>query len=119
MCQKHLFSFLAFTPSRERTTNPVEAINQIIRRALDNHRGISEKHMITMINWICYQRSEFLKQIPTILKEWDVAGQPQSHPIPPKKTPPPTTPEGAQLYGNTPTTEEGLWPRKGWAGRTT
>ena len=112
----HLFAFLELDPVCERTTNPLESYNRQLRQALDHHRGLSEPHMITMIDWHCYQHSEFPRSSRQILTQWEKAGRP-SRGLIPKKTPPKTT-DGPERYGTALSAEEGLWARKGWAGRS-
>ena len=114
----HLFAFLEFNPARERTTNPVESFNRRLRLALDYHRGLSESHMITMIDWICYHNSEFSQQPQQILADWEKAGRPSRRTIPAKKHQPTQPPQGPEHYGTALNAEEGLWQRKGWAGRS-
>lgn len=115
----HLFTYLSFTPTRERTTNPVESINALIRELPRTHRGLTEEHLITAIEWLCYTRSENPLTNTQILKQWNTNGQPERRTIPTKKTPPPpaVTSPGPKQYDTAITTEDSLWNRHGWAGR--
>ena len=117
--KKHLFAFLDADPARQRTTNPVESFNRQLRRAIDYHRGLSEPHMITMIDWICYHHSEFAQNTRDILADWEKTGKPQRRLIPKKKPKPsPHAETGIPAHYDTqPTAEDGLWAKKGWAGR--
>lgn len=127
--KSHLFAFLDFDPARERTTHPIESFNRRIRLSLDYHRGMTESHMISMISmismiamiamidWLCYTHSEFPQPAQHILTHWRHAGEPTRRLIPAKKTPPPDKPDGPERYRTALTAEEGLWTRKGWAGR--
>ena len=114
-----LFAFLDFDPPRERTTNPVESINAGIRELVHAHRGMSEDHMITMIDWYLYTRTENPLTPVQILTQWEAEECPERHLIP-KKKPKPSRHEETGIpphYDNHTTPEEGLWARKGWAGR--
>ena len=73
--------------------------------------------MIAMIDWYCHHHSEFPQTPRDILAEWKKTGEPTRKAIPDKKTPPPVTTDGPEPYGTALTAEEGLWERKGWAGR--
>lgn len=115
--KSHLFAFLEFDPARERTTNPVESFNARLRALTVAHRGLREPHMIAMIDWYCHHHSEFPQTPRDILAEWKKTGEPTRKAIPDKKTPPPVTTDGPEPYGTALTAEEGLWERKGWAGR--
>ena len=115
-----LFTFLTFEEPRERTTNPVESVNAQIRRLAYAHRGMTEHHMITMIDWYLYAHTENPQPPHHILQEWNTAGRPQRHIIP-KKTrhhPQPAVGDMPVHYDTALTPEEGLWTRKGWAGRS-
>ena len=114
----HLFAFLDFDTPRHRTTNPVESFNARLRALTVAHRGLCEPHMIAMIDWYCHQHSEFAQPPRTILADWEKTGRPGRQVIPQKKTPPPVTTDGPEQYGTALTAEEGLWARKGWAGRS-
>lgn len=103
---------LSFTPF----TNHAESINAIIRRLLDHHRGLSPTHMQTAIEWLLYSRTENPIPPSQIYRQWDLTGRP-SRRIIPKKAPAQPRPPGPQKWGTATTSEEGLWARKGRAGR--
>lgn len=105
---------LTFQP----TTNQAESLNASIRRLLDHHRGLSANHMQTAVEWLLHSRSEAAQDPNTIYRQWDQAGRPTRRVLPRKQAPQPK-PLGPARWGNTPTPEEGLWVRKGWAGRWT
>ena len=116
-----LFAFLDFDPPQERTTNPVESINSRIRALTYAHRGMTETHMQAMINWYLHSTTENPQSASHILREWNTAGRPQRRTIPKKKTKAklkPTVGDMPVHYDTALTKEEGLWPRKGWAGRS-
>ena len=93
--QNVLFTYLTCGDTTlERTTNPVESINARIRDALRHHRGATPEQILTT---------------------WHTQGRPPRQRIPTTPTVTNTTHPG---WGTTPTPQEGLWPRKGWAGHT-
>ena len=112
-----LFAFLTAIPGTilERTTNPVEAINAQITRLIGLHPGLSEDHMIAAVEWLLYSYTENPSTPAEILKNWRNNGEPTRRLIPKHKKQP--TPQGPQKWGTAPTPEEGLWARKGWAGK--
>ena len=114
----HLFAFLEFGTPRHKTTNPVESFNNYLRLVLLYHRGLSEDHMIAAIDWYCYTHSQFVQPLREILTDWEKTGRPARRLIPKKKNQPAPEPDGPEHYGTAITTEEGLWTRKGWAGRS-
>jgi hypothetical protein len=114
----HLFTFLDFDTPRHKTTNPVESFNNCLRLVLLYHRGLSQAHMIAAIDWYCYTHSEFPQSLRDILTNWEKTSRPVRRLIPQKKNKPATKPDGPEQYGTAITTEEGLWTRKGWAGRS-
>ena len=113
---KHLFTFLEpdlASLNISATTNMIEGgINSSMRAMLHLHRGMSEAHQKRACEWFLYMRS-MSPNINKILRGYD-----------PKKQAPPTRPKytepdpGPELYGTALTTEEGLWSRSGWAGRS-
>ena len=115
-----LFAFLSFKPARERTTNPVESVNAHIRALTYAHRGMSQTHMIVMIDWYLYTHTENPSPPRQILHKWNETGRPKRRVIP-KKTrhqPQPAVGDMPVHYDTALTPEEGLWTRKGWAGRS-
>ena len=95
------------------TTNRIEGgTNAQLRLLLQAHRGMSEDHQKRAIEWYLYLHSESPAQPARLIR-------PEHHT--PKRPPAPTAPEqphGPEEYGISATAEEGLWARKGWAGRT-
>ncbi|PWF24457.1 IS1249 family transposase [Ancrocorticia populi] len=112
----HLFAFLEFDTPRHKTTNPVESFNNCLRSVLLYHRGLSQAHMITAIDWYCYTHCEFPRSSREILTQWEKAGRPARRLIPKKKQQPAPSSDEPQRYGTALSAEEGLWTRKGWAG---
>jgi hypothetical protein len=110
----HLFTFLdpqfsaLDVPS---TTNEIEGgINAQMRLLLLHHRGMVEAHQRRAIEWWLYLHSEHPDPAKVLTK----------HQQQPAKTPRPRYTEpnpGPALYDTGLTPEEGLWTRKGWAGR--
>jgi hypothetical protein len=91
------------------TTNRIEgAINAQLRRLLGHHRGMPPAHQQRAIEWWLYLHHEHHAPPETLIRA--------EHWQPPKKTstPEPDQPAG---YDTGLSAEEGLWPRKGWAGR--
>lgn len=103
---------LTFSPF----TNHVESINSQIRRLLDHHRGLSPAHMQTVIEWLLHSKTENPTPATEIFKQWDQGGRPSKQ-ILPQKTHPKPRALGPEKWGTATTPEEGLWTRKGWAGR--
>ena len=100
--QNVLFTYLTCGDTTlERTTNPVESVNARIRDALRHHRGATPDHQPATPE--------------QILTTWHTQGRPPRQRIPTTPTVTNTTHPG---WGTTPTPQEGLWPRKGWAGHT-
>jgi len=96
----------------ERTTSRLEGgVNAGIKELLRRHRGMSQNHARRAIEWHLNQLTEF-PQNP-----WKLAKNHLQHP--PETTPPPLTDErpGPAQYDTGLSAEEGLWIRKGWAGK--
>lgn len=117
--QGTLFNFLTVDPGQvlHSTTNIAESMNARIDAVCYHHRGLSQSHMLTAIDWALYYRWGFPKTPKQVYTQWDHSARP-TRSIIPKKTPAPTLGTGPEKWGTHPTAEEGLWPRKGWAGRT-
>ncbi|MBE1877501.1 IS1249 family transposase [Myceligenerans pegani] len=93
------------------TTNQIEGgINSVLRDLLKRHRGMTPEHQKRAVEWWCYLHSENPTQPADLARpeHWN----PQ--PSPPVINDKPIDPAG---YDTTATAEEGLWARKGWAGR--
>ncbi|WP_280525553.1 IS1249 family transposase [Actinomyces qiguomingii] len=104
------------TPA-ERTTNPIESINSQVRDRLRHHRGATTDHQAAIAEWTLHTYTQAPATPAVILADWHTQGRPQRARTPKPKTNKPTTSHPAG-WGTTPTPEEGLWARKGWAGRT-
>lgn len=95
------------------STNRIEGgINTGIRYLLRHHRGMPTEHQKRAVEWFLYTRSE--NPLPPTKLIRPEHHNPAKKPtrFTPKEEPP-----GPALYDNHTTTEEGLWTRKGWAGR--
>lgn len=101
----------------ERTTNPVEAINAQVRATLRHHRGAGPDHQAAIIDWTLARLTEQPPTPTQALKAWNQDGRRPAARLPTRKTRTSARPHPAG-WGTTPTPEEGLWTRKGWAGRT-
>lgn len=114
----HLFAYLTTTPGTvmERTTNPVESINNQVKRLLRHHPGLSEDHMNVATEWLLHSYTDNPHTPAQILKNWNASGSPTRRIIP--KKPRKQAPSGPKQYDTNPTSEEGLHPRKGWAGQS-
>ena len=110
-----LFTYLTHDPALERTTNPVESINARIRDNLRHHRGATPDHQAAIAEWTLHTHTRQPADPQQILTAWHAQGRPPRRRIPTTPTNARTRPAG---WGTTPTPEEGLWTRKGWAGRT-
>ena len=120
--QGTLFAYLADPTGQprptplERTTNPIEATNHQIRDRLRHHRGASPEHQAIIIDWTL---SQLTAQPPTpadALKTWNQNNRRPATRVPTKTTTTHTSPHPTG-WGTTPTPEESLWNRRGWAGR--
>ena len=94
------------------TTNRIEGgTNAQLRLILRAHRGMTEEHQKRAIEWYLYLHSENPAPPTGLIR-------PEHH-TPPRE--PAQTdvehPHGPAEYGTAATAEEGLWARKGWAGR--
>lgn len=112
-----LFAYLTTEPGRAlaRTTNHVESINRLLADQTSNHPGLSEQHMTSAAEWLLQARTENPQTPSQIIKNWNHQNQPTRALIPKKTTR--TRPIGPAQYDTGLTAEEGLWTRKGWAGR--
>ena len=95
------------------TTNRIEGgTNAQLRLLLRAHRGMSEEHRKRAIEWYLYLHSEHPLPPAKLIKAKHYR---------PAKTQAVTTVEqepGPELYSTALSADEGLWHRKGWAGRT-
>ena len=110
--EEHLFTYLDpdFTGlSISSTTNSIEGgVNAGLRDLLRRHRGIPEHHQRRAIEWWLHAHAE-------------APVRPSIHPpasTKPTRRPLPDEPDGPARYDTAVTAEEGLWHRRGWAGRT-
>lgn len=98
------------------TTNIVECINSRTRDLAYQHRGLSEPHLTCAIEWLLHRLTETPKDAKTILKTWNQEGRPPARILPRKHQAQPHR-TGPKQYDTHPNAEDGLWTRKGWAGR--
>jgi len=92
------------------TTNRIEGgTNHPIKDLLRRHRGMTTAHRRRAAEWWCYLHSTMPKPPATLIRpqHWQ--------PPPPTVVDQPDRPAG---YDTATTAEEGLWARKGWAGRS-
>jgi hypothetical protein len=111
----HLFTFLDpdfMDLGIASTTNHIEGgTNAQIKDLLRRHRGMPSPHQRRAVDWWCYLHSPAPKPPSTLIRpEHWTPTQPTT-----TKHDDEQTPGG---WGTTPTAEEGLWVRKGWAGRS-
>ncbi len=96
------------------TTNRIEGgANAGIKDLLRRHRGMTSPHQRRAVEWWCYQHSPTPTPPATLIKP--------DHYQPPAKHAAPATkdePAGPAAFDTGLTTEEGLYARKGWAGRS-
>lgn len=116
--QRMLFNFLAVQPGEilHATTNIAESVNARIKAVSYHHRGLSEPHLLTAIDWALYYRWIDPKAPKEIYNQWNKTGRPQRRIIP-KTQPRQHHRIGPARYDNHTIAEEGLWARKGWGGR--
>jgi hypothetical protein len=117
--QGTLFTFLTACPDQvlHSTTNVAESLNARIKALCYHHRGLSDSHLLAAVDWLLYFSWTAPKTPKEIHTTWDQAGQPHRQIIP-KKAKKPTEKLGPAHYDTHATAEEGLWTRKGWAGRS-
>ena len=75
------------------------------------HRGMSENHARTAVEWYLNTLTEFPHD------PWQLAKNHLKTPTPTIKPEPVEEPIGPAEYDTGISAEEGLWTRKGWAGR--
>lgn len=110
----HLFTYLredlnglAINP----TTNRIEGgRNAGIKDLLRRHRGMTSDHQRRAVEWYCYQRSPRPAPPSSLIRPEHYKPTPTTHVIPDDPEP--------RAYDTATTAEEGLWARKGWAGRS-
>ena len=115
-----LFTFLdedyttGGTRTVERATSRLEGgANSAIKHLLRHHRGMPEHHAPKAVDWLLNS----LTQRPH--DPWELAQQDhRSAATSTMQRPEKEEPLGPQTYGTAATTEEGLWARSGWAGRS-
>jgi hypothetical protein len=117
LADAHLFTYLE--PEFEHlqiasTTNRIEgAVNSQLRVLLRTHRGMPAEHRKRAVEWWCQQHSQTPADPYSFVKE--------KHFNPPRKRPaqtPQPDPGPVKGYDTGLSAEEGLWSRKGWAGRS-
>lgn len=115
--QGQLFAYLTVKPGTclERTTNPVESLNALVKQVPKHHPGLTGSHMTSAVEWTLYNWTETPQTPRELLKAWNHNKRPTRRVLPKRNNPP--RPEGPTQYDTGLTAEEGLWTRKGWAGR--
>lgn len=94
------------------TTNRIEGgVNAQLRHVLRDHRGMSPDHQRRAIEWWCFLHSPHHKHPTDLIR-------PEHYQPQPPALPPEAEPIGPAAYDTALNPEEGLWTRKGWAGRT-
>lgn len=111
----HLFTYLEPAHAAlgiSSTTNQAEgAINAGLRDMLRRHRGMPEHHQRRAVEW--WLHAHALDPSPA----WDFVRPEHHNPIPAVAVEP-EQPIGPASYDTGLTAEEGLWHRRGWAGRS-
>src|SRR5690625_111835 len=117
--QGGLFNFLTAHPGHvlHATTNIAESLNARIAAVCYHHRGLSESHLLTAVDWALYDRGAAPKPPTQIYPQRDQTGRPRRR-IMPKKPKKNIERIGPARYDPHAVAEEGLWTRKGWAGRS-
>ena len=115
---KSLFTFLnpAYTadgaPTVDRATSRLEGgPNNAIKHLLRHHRGMPADHAQQAINWLLNTMTEHPHD------PWELATRHQTAATAATSQARHDQPPGPNGYGTAATAEEGLWARKGWAGR--
>jgi hypothetical protein len=100
-------------PGLDTTTNKIEGgVNACLRTVLHHHRGMPIDHRRRAVDWWCHQHGENPTQLPDLAR---IALTSTPEPAP---QPDPRDDHGQPArYDTGLTSEEGLWTRKGWAGR--
>jgi len=94
------------------TTNRIEGgANAGIKDLLRRHRGMTTEHQRRAIEWWCYLHSTKPAPPSSLIRPEHYKPAPTAHVITATEPVPGD-------YGTTVTAEEGLWARKGWAGRS-
>ena len=114
-----LFTYLTCADDAplERTTNPVESVNARLRELTRAHRGTPPEHQARILEWALASMTENPPTPTETLAQWDTAGRPTASRIPRPQAHPHHDTTGAPPWGTTPTPQDGLHTRKGWAGR--
>lgn len=111
----HLFTYLDPEHAHlgiSSTTNHAEGgINAGIRDLLRRHRGMPEEHQRRAVEWFLTVHA--LDPVDP----WAFV-QPQHYDPPPREQPADDEPLGPASYDTGLTADEGLWHRRGWAGRS-
>lgn len=112
----HLFTWLEHpnqTQPIARTTSPLEGgINAGIKNLLRAHRGMTEDHARRAVDWYLYTHTENPKT------PWELVRPTHWQPTPRRKKVVTSEPIGPAEYDTGLSADEGLWTRKGWAGRS-
>ena len=103
----HVFTFIKH--GNPRTTSPLEGgINAQIRHLLRHHRGMSQEHRRRAVEWFLLLHEIPLKHAHQHARQIEAA--------PPRQVI--ETRDGPAHFDTGLNAEEGLWLRKGWAGRS-
>ncbi|HLR55257.1 MAG TPA: IS1249 family transposase [Actinomycetales bacterium] len=96
-----------------RTTSRLEGgVNAGIKELLRRHRGMNENHARTAVEWHLNALTEFPRD------PWQTAQKQLKNPRPAPEPQVKEKPIGPTEYDTGLSAEEGLWTRKGWAGRS-
>src|SRR5699024_8567052 len=97
--------------------NIAESLNARIAAEIGRPPGLAEAHLLAAVDWALYYRWVAPKPPKQIYTQWDQTGRPRRRIIPnkPKKN---IERIGPARYDTHAVAEEGLWTRKGWAGRS-
>ena len=97
----------------ERATSRLEGgPNNPIKHLLRHHRGMPENHARKAVDWLLNSLTEHPHDPWTLAKRHHHQTAESA-----KQKPAEEEPLGPETYGTATTAEEGLWARKGWAGR--
>lgn len=109
--RQELFSWLAFTPARARTTSPLEGgPNKAVKELLRSHRGLPPDHARRAIEWLLDSLTEHPHE------PWQLA-RPE-HWTPPVRTRQTLDEALGPQPGTSFSWEDGNRIQKGWAGRS-
>lgn len=97
----------------ERTTSRLEGgPNSAIKHLLRHHRGMPDHHARKAVDWLLNSLSEHPHNPWTLVQRQQQESVKQAQQKPVEEEP-----MGPEAYGTSAIAEDGLWSRKGWAGR--